>query len=186
MIDSETLPTGAVLRPLTVDDAPALHAAYLLNRDHLKPFDPVWPDSFWTLAGQRTRLTGQVQRAKDGAALPCGIFDATRLLGTVTLNTIVRGPFCSAALGYWIDRDETGKGLGTAVVSAMLRIADEELGLHRIDASTLTTNVASQRVLAKNGFEQYGTAPDYLHIAGRWSDSHLYQRILNDRPPSWQ
>lgn len=183
MIGPSTLPGGAVLRLLTLDDAPALHAAYLRNRDHLRPFEPVRPDSFWTLAGQRTRLANAVERSRSGAALSCAIFDATRVLGTMTLNTIVRGPFCSASLGYWTDQTETGKGLTTAAVAAMLRIADEQLGLHRIDASTVISNLASQRVLVKNGFERYGTATNYLHIDGRWSDSHLYQRILNDRPP---
>ena len=65
----------------------------------------------------------------------------------------------------------------------MAEVADSELLLHRIQASTMTDNVASQRVLTKAGFTQIGTAPDYLHINGAWQASHLYQRILNDRPP---
>ncbi|MER6104301.1 GNAT family protein [Streptomyces sp. NPDC001832] len=43
-------------------------------------------------------------------------------------------------------------------------------------------NVASQRVLAKCGFEQYGMAPRYLHINGEWRDHRLFQRILHDGP----
>jgi ribosomal-protein-alanine N-acetyltransferase len=33
-------------------------------------------------------------------------------------------------------------------------------------------------VLEKNGFEAYGTARAYLHIAGQWQDHRMYQRIL--------
>jgi ribosomal-protein-alanine N-acetyltransferase len=184
MIEPAVLPGGAVLRLLVLEDAPALHQAYLRNREHLRPFEPVRPDSFWTLEGQRSRLAGLLLQCRNGLCLPCGIVRDGEVLGTVTLNTIVRGPFCNAALGYWLDVAENGKGLTTAAVAAMLRIADEQLDLHRIEASTLTTNVASQRVLAKNGFAYFGTSPAHLHIAGRWSDSHLYQRILNDRPPA--
>jgi [ribosomal protein S5]-alanine N-acetyltransferase len=83
-----------------------------------------------------------------------------------------------------MDAAETGKGLTTAAVAALCRIGDTELDLHRIEASTLPSNLASQRVLAKNGFTLFGKAPTYLHINGEWTDSQLYQRILNDRPPS--
>ena len=56
--------------------------------------------------------------------------------------------------------------------------------LHRIEASTLTNNAPSQRVLQrKRGFAQIGFAPDYLHIDGAWHDCNLYQRILNNRAP---
>jgi ribosomal-protein-alanine N-acetyltransferase len=50
-------------------------------------------------------------------------------------------------------------------------------GLHRLEAGTLTDNIASQRVLERNGFERIGLAPRYLHIAGRWRDHILFQRI---------
>jgi len=77
----------------------------------------------------------------------------------------------------------TGKGLATRAVEVVAGVADTELKLHRIEASTLTDNVASQRVLQRTGFAQIGSAPNYLHIAGVWRDHNLYQRILNDRQP---
>ncbi len=36
-------------------------------------------------------------------------------------------------------------------------------------------NVASQRVLERNGFVRFGLAPEYLNIDGRWQDHILYQ-----------
>jgi ribosomal-protein-alanine N-acetyltransferase len=36
-------------------------------------------------------------------------------------------------------------------------------------------------VLTRAGFERIGVAPSYLHIAGRWQDHVLFQRILHDR-----
>jgi ribosomal-protein-alanine N-acetyltransferase len=64
-------------------------------------------------------------------------------------------------------------------VRAIVTAAREELGLHRLEASTLTHNHASQSVLRKAGFEQIGFAPRYLRIAGRWQDHNLYQVILH-------
>jgi ribosomal-protein-alanine N-acetyltransferase len=39
-------------------------------------------------------------------------------------------------------------------------------------------NAASQQVLRRDGFEEFGLARDYLRIAGRWQDHRLFQRIL--------
>jgi ribosomal-protein-alanine N-acetyltransferase len=181
--ESTPLPCGALLRQLDVNDADALLDAYLRNRSHLSPYEPVRPDSFWTLDGQRARLESMVQQQAEGAQLPCTMVRDGRILGCATLNTIVRGPFRSASLGYWVDVDEVGHGLASATVAMMCRIGGEELDLHRIEASVLPSNLASQRVLLKNGFEQIGFARDYLHIDGRWQDCRIFQRILNDREP---
>lgn len=93
---------------------------------------------------------------------------AAEVAGRLTLNGIVRGPFQSCSMGYWIAEDETGKGLATSAVKAALTFAFGQLELHRVQAETLTNNIASQRVLGKTGFTQYGLAPRYLKIAGAW------------------
>lgn len=100
------------------------------------------------------------------------------VLGLLTLSSIVRGAFQNAHLGYWIDHTLQGAGIMTAAVAAATRIAKDNLELHRIEATTLAHNTASQRVLEKNGFERYGTAPAYLRIAGSWQDHRMFQRIL--------
>jgi [ribosomal protein S5]-alanine N-acetyltransferase len=177
------LPSGAVLRPLTEADAPLLLDAYLRNRAHLAPFEPDRPDSFYTLQGQRTRLEGLVRRRREGAGLPCAMFAGDRILGCAALRDIVRGPVCEAHLGYWVDAGSTRRGLAGAAVAALCRIADEELGLHRIVAGTAPGNVASQGVLKRNGFQQFGYAHKHLYLGGRWTDAALFEKILNDRPP---
>ena len=183
MITPTSLPGGVVLRPLEIEDAPALLASYRRSREHLRPWEPIRPESFWTLDGQRARVEAMVQMQKDGRELSCGLFRDDRLVGCATLGSVVLGAWQNAHLGYWIDVTEIGKGLATAAVTALCRIGEQDLGLHRIQASTNPDNTASQRVLAKNGFVHYGSAPDYLYINGRWTDSHLFQRILHDREP---
>lgn len=76
-----------------------------------------------------------------------------------------------------------GRGVATTAVDAILRVAFDELGLHRVQAGTLVHNRASRRVLAKNGFTEIGLAPRYLQIAGRWQDHVLHQRLADDPLP---
>jgi ribosomal-protein-alanine N-acetyltransferase len=62
-------------------------------------------------------------------------------------------------------------------VDAVCRWAFGPGGLHRLEAGTMLENVASQRVLEKNGFERIGIAREYLHIDGDWRDHVLFQKV---------
>ncbi|TCO28557.1 ribosomal-protein-alanine N-acetyltransferase [Kribbella steppae] len=183
MISSHPLTPDVQLRIATLDDAAGLADAYIRSWDHLKPWEPDRPETWFTPAGQREKLTGSLERYKDGRTVPWVLTEGDRIVGAITLNDVVPGPFRSASLGYWLAIDAVGRGLATRAVETVAEIADAELKLHRIEASTLTNNVASQRVLQRTGFAQIGHAPTYLHIAGAWQDCNLYQRILNDRAP---
>jgi ribosomal-protein-alanine N-acetyltransferase len=183
MISPVTLPGGDLLRPLQSGDAPALLDGYTRNRERLRPLEPARPDSFWTLAGQQGRLDSLLRQQDEGTLLACAVFRGDRIVASLTLNTIVRGPFRSASIGYWVDGDEEGRGLATAAVAAICGIADEQLDLHRIEASVFPSNLRSQRVLAKNGFQQIGRASTYLYLDEHWQDALLFQRVLNHRPP---
>lgn len=164
-------------RLVTVDDAAAVAALYSANRDFLAPWEPVRDEEYFTLAGQRKAIEGALERYAQGAALPCVILapDEAQVVGRINLNTIVRGPFQSASVGYLVAEKFNGRGLATAAVADIKRRAFEDLGLHRLEAGILTNNHGSQKVLERNGFERFGVAPRYLKIAGEWQDHILFQ-----------
>ncbi|MEU6775314.1 GNAT family N-acetyltransferase [Streptomyces sp. NPDC046759] len=172
------------MRLLAREDADALSAAYTENRDHLRPWEPRRPASFFTGPGQRERIEELLREFAGGTAVPLVLQAANgRIVGTITLSGIVRGPFCNGNLGYWVAADQQNRGLVSTAVQRICGLARDEAGLHRIQAATLLANTGSQRVLAKCGFEPIGVAPDYLHIDGKWRDCRLFQRILHDRDP---
>ena len=165
-------------RLVTLQDVPVLTELHRVNRDFLAPFEPVRPDDFFTVAGQRAVIEGALARQEQGSALPHVILDGSgQVVGRITLSEIVRGPFQSCSLGYWVSAAENGRGLATAAVREMIGAAFSELGLHRIQAGTLLHNTGSQRVLERNGFVRIGVAPGYLRIAGRWQDHVLFQLV---------
>ncbi|MFE9300202.1 GNAT family N-acetyltransferase [Streptomyces sp. NPDC006856] len=172
-------------RPAGLSDAPAFATALTRNRAHMRRWDPVRPDAFYTVEGQTARLTTLLADRDAGRAMPWVLADADdQVIGAFTLSGIERGPFRNGRLGYWVDEGHAGRGLATAAVGAVCDAARDRLGLHRVEAATVTDNAPSQRVLAKAGFEHVGTAPCYLHINARWRDHHLYQRLLHDDPPA--
>jgi ribosomal-protein-alanine N-acetyltransferase len=62
----------------------------------------------------------------------------------------------------------------TEAVSLAVPFCFETLGLHRIHAAFLPDNMASRRVLEKNGFREEGFAENYLQIDGKWADHVLF------------
>ncbi|MBU2662070.1 GNAT family N-acetyltransferase [Actinoplanes bogorensis] len=167
-------------RLATVEDAAEMAAVLTANRKFLAPWDPDRSDEYFTETGQR-QVLGDLRRQHDaGQALPHVIVDDGRIVGRIALTAIVRGPFLSGTLGYWVAEEANGRGIATAAVGRVVRLAFGELRLHRVEAGTLVHNAASQRVLEINGFLRYGLAPRYLWIAGEWRDHVLFQRLAED------
>lgn len=168
------------VRPVSLDDVPELTRLILANREFLGPWEPVRDEEYFTEDAQRELVRAALDNPASG---PHVIELDGRIAGRINLNTIVRGPFQSSSLGYWVSRDVNGRGVATAAVGAMLRIAFGRYGLHRVEAGTLVHNTGSQKVLERNGFERFGLAPRYLAIAGRWQDHILFQRLNEERTP---
>ncbi|MEV6953882.1 GNAT family protein [Streptomyces sp. NPDC051183] len=174
---------GVEMRGITLDDAAGLADVLTRNRAYMAPTEPDRSEEFYTEAGQRARIEVLLADRDGGRVLPFVLSADGVPVGAINLGSITLGPLCSGGVGYWIDQAWTGKGLATAAVAEVCRIARDEVGLHRVEAGTLLDNHGSQRVLAKSGFTAYGVAPRYLHINGAWRDHRLFQRLLHDDPP---
>ncbi len=165
------------LRPLSLDDAPELAEVLIAGREYLAPWEPIRDESFFTADGQ-AQLIEDVLRAEN--LLHHVILEDGAIAGRMNLSGIVRGPFQSSSLGYWVAPSRAGRGVATLAVAEVLRLAFTEYDLHRVEACTLLHNERSQRVLIKSGFERIGMAPRYLKIAGEWQDHYLFQIVAEN------
>ena len=59
-----------------------------------------------------------------------------------------------------------------------LQVMTEELGLHRAEAFAQAENIASNRVLEKNGFTKWGLAHSHTYLARAWRDEVFWEQIL--------
>ena len=161
-----------VLRPLVLDDAPAVAeragdrrvARYLIAVP--SPY-PVSLATRWISAriawwhASRGLTLAITRRAAPG-----------QLLGTVSLRRFVRDR--RAELGYWLGADDWGKGYATEAADAMLELGFRELGLDRIYAQVLAGNAASCRVLEKLGMLPEGVRRRHVRKGRRLHDVNLY------------
>jgi ribosomal-protein-alanine N-acetyltransferase len=148
------------------------------SRDFLRPYEPRWSEADLTRRVFMARLKRGRVEAMQGTDFNFLIFlprgKRELLVGGLTLSNIRRRAAQHVNLGYWMGKDYAGNGLMTDAVATVLPFVFNTLGLHRIHAAFLPTNVASRRVLEKNGFKEEGYAESYLQIDGRWADHVLF------------
>jgi RimJ/RimL family protein N-acetyltransferase len=75
-----------------------------------------------------------------------------------------------AELGYWLRRAQRGRGYGTDAARLLCRHGFRTMGLHRIEATVVTGNDRSRRVLQKVGFRLEGVRRRAARLSDRWAD----------------
>jgi RimJ/RimL family protein N-acetyltransferase/N-acetylglutamate synthase-like GNAT family acetyltransferase len=83
-------------------------------------------------------------------------------------------------LGYLIAEKYHNQGIATRAVTLILEKAFEQGKLRKVKAMTAVSNVASYRVLQKNGFAFEGSLREELLIAGRPQDAYLWGLTSDD------
>ena len=101
------------------------------------------------------------------------------VIGRINFTSVKTGKPKTAELGYRIGQADAGKGIATKAVQLALRFGKEEHGLEEVIAGTSAENIASQKVLEKNGFAFIGIAEKYMQINGKWVDSKKYVKYLS-------
>jgi [ribosomal protein S5]-alanine N-acetyltransferase len=109
-----------------------------------------------------------------GTGYGFGIFVDDRFTGEINVNSVQRGPFQNAYVGYWIDQDRAGNGLIPEALVTVARFAFEDLALHRLQIAIIPRNRASRRVVEKLNLREEGVAVRYLEIDGVWEDHVRY------------
>ncbi|MCL9780104.1 GNAT family N-acetyltransferase [Vibrio sp. S4M6] len=80
----------------------------------------------------------------------------------------------SALLGYRVDQREVGKGIASAASYHIISMAKREYGINNFVAIVAKNNIASQKVLAKNGFCRTRSFQKYAKISGEYVDCYEY------------
>ncbi|MDG9707828.1 GNAT family N-acetyltransferase [Streptomyces sp. DH10] len=149
------------LEPLRADHADALLAFERENRAYFARSVPDRGDAYFTAAGfaERHRALLDEQHARV-CRFHVVLDEEGTLVGRVNLVDVTDG---RAELGYRVGERAAGRGVATAAVAQVCRLAATDYGLTSLTAVTTLDNPASMTVLARSGF----TRVEDTTVAGR-------------------
>lgn len=170
MIETERL----LLRPWTLDDAPALQrlasakeiADGMVSLPHPYPAGGAAEWIASVLADGGRRRFAIVRRA-DGV-----------LVGSIGLA--LEEQHRRAEVGYFVGVEHWNRGYATEAVRAVLAYGFRELGLNRIFAHHFVRNPASGRVLEKAGMRREGLRRRHTFKDGEFLDSAVYAIVRSE------
>jgi RimJ/RimL family protein N-acetyltransferase len=142
-----------VLRPPTPDDLQAWHAIYL-------DAEEVWygaPRS--SPEENRAKLERQIAHHEQHGYGMCTVELDSETIGAAGLQHLEGG--LEVEVGYRFLKEHWGRGYATECARASIAFGFDEVGLNRIVAVVLESNIASRRVLERCGLQEIGLVQAY-------------------------
>ena len=104
------------------------------------------------------------------AILPVGLAEVVGQIRFVDWSRYER----KAEVGYWLRRRFWGRGFGTDALRLVCRLGFDKMSLHRIEATVVSGNLRSRRLLEKVGFRLEGQSRRSGRSSGRWVDEWTF------------
>lgn len=177
----ESLPRVAgervTLRPLGDHDLPAL----------LEIFGDREVMRFWSSPpiagadGARALLDDIRGHFQAGTLFQWGIAraDDDAIVGTTTIFHVDR-EHRRGEIGFALGRAHWGRGYASDAVTLLIRFAFEQLELHRLEADPDPQNLASIKVLEKQGFKHEGLLRERYFLDGAPQDAAYYGLLRHE------
>ncbi len=102
------------------------------------------------------------------------------VVGNITIEKKTDVFAIDAELGYMLLDEYSGKGIMSEAIKLICRIAFKDLEIVRISARVFELNVASSKILVKNGFILEGTLRHGIFKNHQFQDLKLYGILKNN------
>ncbi len=162
--------------------APMVTDYFVRNKEFHQQWSQTHSDSYFELKTQKKYLSYDEAEYRQGKIVPLWIMkkeDPDRVIGRVSFFNFAYGGMMNCAVGYHLDKGETGKGYMTEALKESCRLIVNEMKIHRIEAFILPENERSLSLIKRVGFKEEGLRKSYMHINGNWRD-HVSFYILED------
>lgn len=160
-----------LLRPFTLADAPAVQAlagaveiaSTTLNVPH--PYEDGMAET-WILT--------HAPAYEAGTQTPFAVTERAGGLLVGAIGLVIEPAHARAELGYWIGVPFWGRGYATEAGRALLELGFDRMDLHRIQATYITRNPASGRVMQKLGMRPEGVLRQHVRKWNVFEDLAVY------------
>ncbi|MBW8724870.1 MAG: GNAT family N-acetyltransferase [Inquilinus limosus] len=164
---SETSP-AFVLRASQVDDAAGLAELHSQPRFRWGTLRPRYPSVDVVRKWLETRSPDNphIVAELDG-----------RIIGDAMLDLGKGRRSHAASIGMGVHDDFAGRGVGTALMAALIDTADNWLNLKRLELTVWTDNAPAQALYRKFGFVEEGVLRAYAYRDGAYVDALAMARL---------
>lgn len=164
-----------IIRNLTQEDCLPLLHEMKRNRDHLIE----WLDFIDSvnLESQRRAIQHWDEVYRKGDGFEAGIFIDDKICGMVGLR--IDRANDRGEIGYWLSKDQTGKGIATMAVKQVLEIGFKTYRLHKIIIQAVDGNRKSREIPKRLGFKFEGILREHYKLHGRYRD--LYNFSITEK-----
>jgi RimJ/RimL family protein N-acetyltransferase len=167
-----------VVRALQASDLDAYKALRVHVMSHHE-------EAFTSDAATEALRTTQSYSARLGnetsRAFTFGAFRGDRLVGAVTCDhdARIKVQHIGHIIGMMVHTDEQGRGVGHALLDALIERASADADLHQLTLDVTAGNTTAERLYERRGFVRFGTLPRAIRFGGRFFDKHYM--LLNLR-----
>jgi len=169
------LSENITLRVLKIIDAKKLYTLVDRNRKYLREWLP-WLDLNTTVEHSETFIKGVIQQPSKDKSSQCGVFynkTPVGMCGYHPINIVNN----SVAIGYWISKDMTGKGIITQCTKYFISHAFEILNLNKVCIPVAENNLKSRAVCERLGLFNEGLEREAEILYGKYVN-HIRYSIL--------
>lgn len=154
------------IEKLNSEDEEGLYKFELNNRSFFEEMVPTRGNDYYKPEVFKIRHESLLEEQSRGLSFFYLIKDENgSILGRINLVDI-EGKHKIGHLGYRVGRRHTGKGVAGKALSLLLETVTK-LDIKQIEAKTTTNNIASQKVLKKNGFIHTKTNDEEFEMNGQ-------------------
>ena len=166
------------LQLLKTEDAAALLEFELVNQEWFESFIEARDEDFFSDEGIKDHIDFYLSEYEKDRIYPMLLKNAQgTICGRANLYNINKEKE-SGFIGYRIGEAFISQGLATYATKFLIDVARDTLALSQLIATASTDNLASQRVLSKNGFKQVGFKPEFTIVDGEIIDCYEYRCVI--------
>ncbi|HJF30789.1 MAG TPA: GNAT family N-acetyltransferase [Sporosarcina psychrophila] len=166
-----------ILREVTTEDATEMFT-YLSDKDVVKPMGlvpcqtvkDVWDEIKWykSIFEEDTGIRWGITLKDSGEVIgSCGFLNR-------------QSKHYRAEVGYELSKEYWGKGIASEALEAVVKYGYNHFQLERIEALIEPSNLASQKLVEKQGFKREGLLRRYEFTCGKFDDLYMYSIIKEE------
>ncbi|HMT08600.1 MAG TPA: GNAT family protein [Pyrinomonadaceae bacterium] len=177
-VDSFQIDDEVMLRRFRKDDVADVFRTVHRNSEHLIEFMH-WMSPDYSLESAREFIEGATKTVSKSGSLGFGIFRSQQLIGSigfVYFDELAE----KTEIGYWIDREEQGKGIVSKACRKLIDWAFEDLNLNRIEIRCSSLNKRSSAIPERFGFKLEGHLRESEYRNGKLHDFLIFGLLRSE------